>query len=131
MTNSSGTNLDSFSCPQGECLDGTSQSRSGSSLLPVRKQIAVLRANIRYIPVAHLLRKPAEAVQNMLLLFCVTNSSGTNLDSRRLPAGRVPGWHESLNCREQFWTAAGCPQGECLDGTSQSRSSRRFISINR
>src|SRR5690554_891490 len=98
VTNSSGTNLDSysFSCPKGKCLDGTSQSRSGSSLLPVRKQIAVLRANIRYIPVAHLLRKPAEAVQNMLLLFCVTNSSGTNLDSRRLPAGRVPGWHESV-----------------------------------
>jgi len=77
--------------------------------LPVRKQIAVLRANIRYIPVAHLLRKPAEAVQNMLLLFCVTNSYGMNLDDQRSPAGLVTGSHESLNCREQFWTAAGCP----------------------
>src|SRR5690554_4141785 len=77
-------------CLQAESLDVTSQSRSGSSLLPVRTQIAVLSADIRYIPVAHLLRKPAEAVQNMLLLFCVTNSSGTNLDS------------------------FSCPQGECL-----------------
>src|SRR5690554_373659 len=30
VTNSSGTNLDSFSCPKGECLDGTSQYRSSN-----------------------------------------------------------------------------------------------------
>src|SRR5690554_3857438 len=53
----------------------------------------------------------------------ITKLQGAILDSQRLPVGRVPGWHESLNCREQFRTAAGCPQGECLDGTSQYRSS--------
>src|SRR5690554_7147796 len=61
----------------------------------------------------------------------ITKLQGAILDSRRLPAGRVPGWHESLNCREQFWTAAGCPQGECLDGTSQSRSGSRLLPVRK
>src|SRR5690554_2628756 len=41
----------------------------------------------------------------MLLLFCVTNSYGMNLDDQRSPAGRVPGWHGSLDCLEQSKTA--------------------------
>src|SRR5690554_5151455 len=35
----------------------------------------------------------------------VIRLQGTILDSRRLPAGRVPGWHGSLDCLEQSKTA--------------------------